>query len=147
MVTLTGTLDTLNMPWVYVVTNSDTQETLYVGCERIRTIPTLRELKRHALNQLTSTTPLSIELIAPVKDEVEALELIETLVVIHSPRYIKGQSSTGRRVRCDTTGEVYANALRASQATGVNYSYLHYHLQGCEGYKQCKGLTFSYIEA
>ena len=147
MVTLTGTLDTFNKPWVYIVTNSDTHETLYIGCERLQTIPTLRELKRHALKQLTPTTPLNIELVTPVDNEADALTLINTLVLIHRPRYAKGQTTSGRKVRCDTTGEVYANALRAAQATGVNYSYLHYHLQGCEGYKRCKGLTFSYIEA
>ena len=141
-----GTLTELSGLWVYIVTNSDTGETLYIGCERLRTIPTLRELKRHALGSLDNAQ-LNIELYSYTATPEQGEQLVATLNAVYNPRYAKGTLTPTNPVRCEQTGEVYANAHQAAKATGINYSHLYYHLAGLQGYKKCKGLTFTYIEA
>ena len=146
MVKIIGKLSELSGLWVFIVSNTGNNETLYIGCEKLKTIPTLRELKRHALGSLDNAT-LTLELYAPVDTFAEGEQLVATLNAIYNPRYTKKGPTPKRRVRCNDTGEEYENAHQAANAYGLSYSYLHYHLQGHPSYKRCKGLTFSYIEA
>lgn len=140
--TLSATINQLTGFWVFNVFNAQTGELLYIGCERLSTIPTLRELKRHALNNMPEQ--VTIELIQPVSSEVEGQETVDTLKLLDSPRYKPTPSTPRYPVQCVETGEVFKNAHQAAKAYNINYSYLYFHLQGNESYKTCKGLTFKY---
>lgn len=143
MVTLTATIKQLSSLWVFeVYDNSD--RLLYIGCERLRTIPTLRELKRRALSALPDSTTLRIELITSVESEQEGFELVEQLRAVSMPQY--GKPTPRQAVQCVQTGQVYDNARQAATALGVNYSYLHQHLKGRPHFNNCKGMTFKYYD-
>lgn len=142
MVTLTTTLDQLNALWVFSVTDALTGEVLWYGCEHIRTIPTLRELKRRALNRLPQR--LTLELIAPTATAAEGQQLIDTLNSLQPPRYTAGRQAPSRPVRCETTGVLYDNAHKAAVDNGINPSYMYLHLTGHPSYQRCKGLKFRY---
>lgn len=141
-INITCTIADLNAFWVFNVYDGD-DRLLYTGCERIRTIPTLRELKRHALRNVTDDTEVRIELITPVATEQEGLDLVDTLRAINMPLY--GKPTPRQQVQCEQTGAVYANARQAALANGVNYSYIHQHLKRRPGFNSCKGLRFSYV--
>lgn len=135
---ITGTFNTLNGLWTFIVRDALTSELLYVGCERLKTIPALRELKRHATTPLPDT--LSIELIAPVEDD-------STLATLRSelqPRYARTPQTPQTPVQCDQTGEVFDNPAQAAKAYGIATAQLYMHLRHRERYKTCKGLTFKY---
>lgn len=130
-----------NSLWLFSVRNADTDELLYVGCERLKTIGTLRELKRHSLGKLPSH--LDISLLEPVQDD----STLNSIRAEMQPRYCATpQPRNYRQVRCNETGEVFDNCQRAATAYNISYAYLHYHLKSPTTYKSCKGLTFSYIE-
>ncbi len=143
MVTLTTSLTALTGLWVFQILDNEGQ-VLYIGCEKLKTIPALRECKRHATGHLPQE--ITIELIAPVTTPEQGAEMVDTLKMMTPPKYARKTLSWGRPVVCVETGERFDNAHKAATATGVNYSYLHYHLQGVGGYKKCKGLTFRYDE-
>ena len=137
LTTLTGTFNTLNWLCTFTVRDALTQELLYVGCERLKTIPALRELKRHAITSLPDT--LTIELIAPVQDT----STLDTLRATLHPRY--GATPQPRLpVQCEQTGEVFDNPKQAATAYGITSAQLYMHLKHPERYKSCKGLTFKY---
>lgn len=142
MITFTTTINDLSSYWVFNVYNAENDTLLYIGCERIRTIPTLRELKRHALNAINPLTQVRIELITPVASEQEGLDMVEQLRALSQPLY--GRPTPRQLVQCEQTGRVYANARQAAMANGIGYVSLHQHLQGRT--KQCKGLQFRYYE-
>lgn len=135
---ITGTYNTLNGLWTYTVRDALTTELLYVGCERLKTIPTLRELKRHAPDGLPAE--LTIELLSPVEND----STLDTLRTTLQPRY----SSTPQPrlpVQCEQTGEVFDNPRQAAVVYGIATAQLYMHLKQPERYKSCKGLTFKYI--
>ena len=136
---ITTTYNNLNGLWLFAVRDADTSELLYLGCERLKTIPTLREFKRHSQGYVPDT--LTIELIEPVQDDSTLSALKDEL----KPRYASAPQRPSQPVRCNETGEVFDNCNQAANAYGINYSYLHYHLKGYSTYKTCKGLTFSYL--
>lgn len=141
MVTLRTTQTQLTGYWVFEILDNNNQ-VLYIGCEKLKTIPTLRECKRHSCGQLPQD--ITLELVAPVATLEEGMEMVETLKTLTPPRYARRQLQYGRPVVCVETGQRYPNAHQAAIANEVNYSYMHYHLQGATSYKQCKGLTFKY---
>jgi hypothetical protein len=141
MVTLKTTLNQLQGLWVFQILDNNGQ-LLYIGCERLKTIPTLRECKRQAGRQLPQD--ITLELITPVATAEEGNEVIETLKWVVPPKYGRRTLDRGRAVVCVQTGERYPNAHQAANANNINYSYMHYHLQGLSSYKHCKGLTFKY---
>lgn len=141
MVTLKTTLTALTGYWVFQILDKDGQ-VLYIGCERLKTIPALRECKRQAGGQLPQE--LTIELVAPVATAEDGADMVETLKMLTPPRYGRRTLDRGKAVVCVTTGERYPNAHQAANAYNINYSYMHYHLQGVGSYKTCKGLTFKY---
>lgn len=143
MININCTLNELSGFWVFNVYNAD-DTLLYTGCERIRTIPTLRELKRRALQNINDSTRVRIELIMPVATEQEGLDIVDTLRSISMPLY--GKPTPRLRVQCCDTGEVYPNAHQAAEAVGIGYSYMHQHLKRRPGFKTCKGLQFRYYE-
>lgn len=143
MVTLTTTLTALTGLWVFQILDNEGQ-ILYIGCEKLKTLPALRECKRYSSGQLPQE--VTIELVAPVTTPEQGAEMVETLKMITPPKYGHRVLSWGRPVVCVETGERYDNAHKAALATGVNYSYMYYHLQGVGSYKHCKGLTFKYDE-
>lgn len=139
--TLSTTQTALKGYWVFQILDKEGQ-VLYIGCERLKTLPTLRECKRHACGQLPQD--ITLELVAPVASLEEGAEMVETLKMLSPPKYARRTLERGRAVVCLTTGERYDNANQAARAHGISYSYMHYHLQGLDSYKRCKGLTFEY---
>lgn len=142
--TLTTDYNTLNGLWVFSVTDPSTGEMLYYGCERLKTIPTLRELKRHSMGKVPEQ--LTISLLTPVPTPEAGAEYIAALKLIEPARYADAPQPS-RPVRCDQTGIEYKNAHQAAKSNNINPSYLYMHLLHVDSYKTCKGLTFSYIEA
>lgn len=140
--TVTGTLDELNGWWVFNVYNAEDHELLYTGCERLRTIPTLRELKRHITS--APLDKVQVELVCSYPTEQAGLEVADMLKTINPPRYAATRQTPSYPVRCNETGKVYKNAFQAAKANNINSSYMYLHLQGAESYKTCKGLTFKY---
>ena len=141
MVTLTTTQTALQGFWVFQILDKEGQ-VLYIGCERLKTIPTLRECKRHSCGQLPQD--ITLELVASVATLEEGAEMVETLKTLIPPKYGHRTLERGRAVVCVDTGERYPNAHQAANAHNINYSYMHYHLQGVSSYKTCKGLRFKY---
>lgn len=141
MVTLTTTLTALQGLWVFQILDKEGQ-VLYIGCERLKTIPALRECGRQASGQLPQE--LTIELVASVTTAEEGAEMVETLKTLTPPKYGHRTLDRGKAVVCVDTGERYPNAHQAANAHNINYSYMHYHLQGVSSYKTCKGLRFKY---
>lgn len=139
--TLKTTQTALQGLWVFQILDKDGQ-VLYIGCEKLKTIPTLRECKRHSCGQMPED--ITLELITSVATSEEGAEMVETLKTLTTPKYARKMLDRGRPVVCVDTGKRYLNAHQAAKDTGVNYAYLHYHLQGLTGYKRCKGLTFKY---
>lgn len=138
--TLTTTYNDLNGLWLFAVRDALTSELLYLGCERLKTIPTLREFKRHSQGYVPDT--LSIELIEPVQDDRTLAALKDEL----KPRFASTPQRPSQPVVCVETGEVFDNCNQAAAAYNINYAYLHYHLKGYPSYKTCKGLTFKYVK-
>lgn len=138
---LTASIKELTGPWVFKVTDADTGEVLWYGCEPIRTIPTLRELRRHALHSMPER--VTVELISPALDMKQGEDIVEGMKILEAPRY----SSVERRqhsspVQCVDTGEVYDNPAQAAKAIGVAPSYLYMHLKGVPTASKCKGMKF-----
>ena len=141
---LTASINELTGPWVFKVVDSETSQVLWYGCERLKTIPALREFKRHALHSMP--TRVTLELIAPVNDIKQGEEMVEWLKLIEAPRY----NSIERKkritpVQCIETGVVYDNPSQAAKAIGVNPSYLYMHLKGLSTAGKCKGMRFKRI--
>lgn len=137
---ISGSYNDLNGLWLFIVRDTLTHAVLYVGCERLKTIPALRELKRHAITPLPDT--LSIELVEPVQDD-------RTLAVLRAelqPRYASTPQTPQTPVRCEQTGEVFDNPRQAAKAYGISSAQLYMHLRQPERYKTCKGLTFMYCK-
>ena len=144
-ITLTTDFNTLNGLWVFSVTDTSTSQVLYYGCERLKTIPKLREMRRHMVSEMPESITLS--LIAPVSTEQEGEEQVAMLKMLQTPRYDGSiNTRTPRAVVCEQTGVVYKNPFQAAKDTGVNHAYLYMHLTGHQSYKKCKGLTFKYVE-
>lgn len=141
MVTLSTTQTALKGYWVFQILDKDGR-VLYIGCERLKTIPTLRECKRHACGQLPQD--IILELVAPVASIEEGAEMVEMLKTLSPPRYAHKTLQRGKPVVCVTTGERFDNANQAARAHGINYSYMYYHLQDHPSYQKCKGLRFEY---
>ena len=87
---------------------------------------------------------LTLELLMPVATAEEGADMVQTLKLLTPPRFAHRLLERGRAVICLDTGERYPNAHQAANAHNVNYSYMHYHLQGVGSYKTCKGLRFKY---
>lgn len=144
VINITGTVRDLREGfWVFNVYNAD-NTLLHTGCERLKTITTLRELRRHSLDRLQDTDTVRIELVAPVASEAEGCELVETLKQLTMPLYCRpaGAPRSNNPVQCVETGEVYDNPLRAAKALGLPPTYIYQHLLGSSSYKTCRGWTF-----
>lgn len=145
MINISGTVHDLREGlWVFNVYNADNGALLYTGCERLKTVTTLRELRRHSLDRLSDTDNVRIELVTCVATEAEGCELVDTLKQVAMPLYGRpgGAPRSNNPVQCVETGEVYDNPLRAAKALGLPPTYIYQHLLGSSSYKTCRGWTF-----
>lgn len=137
----------LNGLWVFEVSDADTSTVLYYGCEHIRTIPTLRELRRHS--PTVQTQRLKLELITPVASAEEGEALLATLKALNPPRYgslsRKQPRTASHQVQCIDTGRVYDSLGEAARDNGITVSYLYMHLKGAPQATKCRGLRFKRV--
>lgn len=136
---ITTDFNTLNGLWVFTV--HDGEELLYIGCEHLRTIPTLRELRRHSLDKLPDK--LTIRLVTPVATSEAGEGLVATLKLMTPPRYgSPARAGRSRKVECIDTGRVYNTMSEAARDNGITLAYLHMHLKGAPQASKCRGLRF-----
>lgn len=58
---------------------------------------------------------------------------------------VYGMKPTGKRIKCNETGEIFETANAAARAHDLSYSALHNHINGKVGHRTVKGKTYSRI--